>query len=269
MEQKTLLLTKRSSFTGKIGQQKGAVAFSLAVAVAASILAVVLALFTNDLIFSIAQPLLFLVAGALHYNRMLQDLPVLTPTERWLYSLCIAATILLLLGCSWFWGAYLQVITLLAGPGAFLLPLALAELWRLYVKISFAEPKVWKLTTEMDETYPAIYITGIPLRFKIIDEEAEDSAGIIQARALQRMRLSEAFCDTVQKQNKKGEQGIALTDAEQRPTRWIFYTNDMVIWKRTLDPNLSIIKNNLKRNAVVYAQRLRDEENDLPNNELN
>lgn len=255
-EQNTWALPKKVTLTGKISQQKGAVAYSLVMVILASTLTVAVAVLASDAVFSVVQPFLFLIVGSLHLRRLRWDLHNLTGAEKWLYTLFMAATILVLLGCSWFWGVYFSAVTLLAGPCAFLVPFVLAELWQVYAEISYGEAKVWKLTSELDNEYPAIYITGVPIRFKVMDTEAEASFGLIETRALPRMKLAEAFCDTVQKQNKKAEQPIHLVDAAQKPTRWVFYTNDMVVWKRSLDPELSIIKNKLKRNAVIYVQRL-------------
>ncbi len=256
MEQNTLYLDKKPTFTYKIGRQKGAVATCMGIVVVAYAISVFVFHLAGHAAFFIVQPIFFIVAGTVHLYIMDKHLQMLTAAERWLYTLTIAAAIPVLFGFSPLWGISLQFGIIMVGFSAFFLPFLLSELWDLYWQISYSGAKVWHLSPEKAIDYPDLYLNGIPVRFRIISGEPGEGMLTVKFQASAKMDLGDIFCDMAQKHNRKSSRKVELSDKEQQPFHWIFTTKDTLLWKRTLDPEKSLRKNRLNDYAVIYAQRV-------------
>lgn len=256
MKQNTLWVDKEPTLSYKMGQQKTAVAVVLSAVLTAYILSICVALFWSSAAFTIAQPLLFLAVGLLHVYRLKNDFRLLTATQKWIYTLAVAATIFLLFAIAPVWGLRFSFLTMVAGAVAFLLPAVLAELLQTYVQFAFGNATTWQATNEGSLTYPDVYMAGMPVRFKIMLEENEKPSFQTKFRTLAEMNLGEVFYDMAQKQNKKGIDTIDLFDDQKHPYRWLFFTYNFLGLIRPLDSKRSLHSNHLRKNSTIYAQRL-------------
>lgn len=256
MEQNTLWVNKESSLGHKISQQKNSVVILLAVVLAAYVLSVCVAFFWSNAAFAIVQPLFFLAIGIFHFYRLESDFQSLTATQKWIYTVVVATTVFLLFWIASLWGIRFSFLAMLAGAVAFLLPFVLSELAKTYLQLAFGNAALWQVTNEASLTYPDVYLKGIPFRFKLMEEESGNVFFQTEFRTLTDMRLREVFYDMMQKQTKKGIDSAALFNDEKRPYRWLFFTSNFPGWSRALDPNLTLAENNLKKDSVVYVQRL-------------
>lgn len=216
--------------------------------------AVGLGFFCSLRVLCVALPLLFFTAGML-YAKYLSTAAIL-PGERLSSTVLSSATILLLLAGANVWLKNMPWTTVGAGAAAFFLPVVWNRLWQHYLLLTVDMSKIWQPANESKVQYPAIYITGMPVCFKISERQDGLAERTVHSRVLAEMKLSEVFFDTVQKQNKKGEGWIDLAPAGQPACCWIFFTTRLFLWKRTLDPALSVVQNGLRKNAVVYALRI-------------
>jgi hypothetical protein len=264
MKQNTLWMDKESTLTYKIGQQKSSVTTCIAIVLIAFAISLCVALFWSFAVFSVAQIIIFLIAGSLHLYKLEKDLTMLTTTEKWICTLALGAAILVLYSCSALGGVRMPLVMILAGPGAFIKPFILSEMYRLYQQIAYADAKTWYPVNEMTQSYPDIYPNGVLVRFRIIYGGSRSERFSFQLRTSARMNVGEIFYDVVQKQKKQRLNDIALMNHEQEPFHWVFSTMDMLLWKRTLDPGLSLLQNRVKENSVIYAERVVEEESNFP-----
>lgn len=257
MDKETLFVDKKTTLTYKISQQKGAVATSIAaVMLAYALCAFAWLFFDSSLMVLLMMPVLFIIVGALHVFLVGRHLGMLTIAEQWVYTLFVAATVLLLSSSSSLWELQLPLNSLFVAPSAFLLPFVLSQMWRLYVRISYGGAKTWQPELDSDTEYPDIYIKGIQVRFRVIPAHPEIPRFSVRFQASNKMVLGEVFIDMLQKQIKKGLPSEILFPPGRQKDEWVFYTRDKLLWKRTLDPDQSIRRNRLKEKKVIYARRV-------------
>jgi hypothetical protein len=178
----------------------------------------------------------------------------LTTAQEWLFSGAFAFTVFLLLGSLPLWGLQLPFRNMLAGAVSFLLPFVVVELWLAYASLSYEGAVPWQATAEDSVNFPSIYLTGMPVRFRIKPVPGHPSPGVVSFMASGKMKLGEVFQDMVQKQGQKGLPTTPLRDEESTPYTWVFYTSDMLIWNRFLNPAKSLPANGVRRNAIIYAR---------------
>jgi hypothetical protein len=136
------------------------------------------------------------------------------------------------------------------------LPFVLAELWRLQELLSYSDIIPWQLTQDSSTQFPSTYLNGLQVRFKVNHGSGEGSVGPITFIASGRMMLGDIFYDMVLKEKKKGNKNIYLKSSNNEPYTWVFYTTDMLIWNRTLDPHKTLSQNRILKNTKIIAQRV-------------
>lgn len=256
MKHDTLLFDEKPALTYKAGHQKLSVAISLAAALVAFALSVCADLFWSHAAFALLQPLVFLTVGILHNIGLEKNSRTLTGVQKWIYTTAIAVSIFLLFGLSSLWKLHLSLLEMFAGTAAFLLPSVVAETFRNYIQLTLGQGGAWQPTREAFITYPDVYMKGIPVLFHVLTEPARSDNVSTTFRVLPEMKLGEAFCNMTQKQAKKENGTVALFDNENKLYHWAFFTRNTFGLSRVLDPNLSLVENNLGKKSVVFAQRL-------------
>jgi hypothetical protein len=68
--------------------------------------------------------------------------------------------------------------------------------------------------------------------------------------------LGKIFYDLAWHKVNKSERLVRLFNRWNQPYSWVFFTPDMLVLNRTLDPAKNLAQNGLHENAVVYAQKL-------------
>ena len=262
MEQNTLWIGNKLNLSYLQGRLKKSIVTGIALVLVAYAVCTGIALFGSKAAFLVAQPLIFLAAGALHVYKMNKDLHTLRVAERWLFTLSLTATLFLLFTFFFFWSQF-SWFMVFTGLSAFLLPFVVLELYRLYAEISYAEARTWRPTAELSMSFPDIYVNGIPVCFRIIQGEGSRNSLSIDFLPSVRMKPGEILVDIAQKQKRKGENEFPLFSPEDVPYRWIFLTRDNLLWKRALDPSLTLSQNRIKYGNVIYALRVNEEDADL------
>lgn len=260
MEQHTFWMTGKTRLTDKLGQQKGAMATCFIIILLTFIVCMVVAFFLNESLFLLVEGLLFLAAGTVHVWMLNKELPGFSHTQRWLFTFSLAGTVVLLFALFFLLQSRFSWLFMVSGPSAFLLPFTALEIYRLYNQVAEAGMTTWYPVSEFSATYPAIYVNGIPVCFKIIMGENREDRFSIDFLPSVRLKPGEILVDIAQKQKRQGGYDIPLLDENGEPYRWVFFTPDQVLWKRALDPALTLSQNRIKYGNVIYAVRV--EEND-------
>ncbi len=258
MKNETLLLKRNPATNNDVGRDKKAVGIALVGVITAYLLFTAAAFWWPSLSLPAALSLFFLGAGVFHTWRLKQHSPSLASKQEWLFTTALAFIVLLLLSASVVWGLPLSFRNRLAGAGAFFLPFVLVELWLIYAAMSYEGAIPWQAKADGGNNFPSIYLNGLPVKFRIISEADKKALGPVSFLASGKIPLGEVFNDMVQKQGKKEGQFLSLLNDEDEPSAWIFYTNDMLIWNRVLNPAKSLRANGVRKNAVIYAQRVTD-----------
>lgn len=259
MEQDTFRMTGKTMLTDKLGQQKGAMATSFILVLLTFIVCMVIAFFSNESVFLLLEALLFLVAGTAHVFLLNKELPGFSATQRWLFTFSLAGTLVLLFALFYFSQSRFTWLFMVSGPSAFLLPFTVLDVYRLYNQVSAAGMKTWYPVSELSATYPAIYVNGIPVCFKIILGEGREDRLSIDFLPSVRLKPGEILVDIAQKQKRQSGYDIPLLDENGEPYRWVFLTPDRLLWKRALDPGLTLSQNRIKYGNVIYAVRVEEE----------
>ncbi len=200
----------------------------------------------------------FFCLGYLHFLILRANVTGLTPSEKFLYS-SLLATVVFLAGSIFYFIAPLVFSwqTVVAGVCAFLLPFVLAEAWRLFYFMSSQAAATWRYSADVSLQKATTFLNSMPVRFKI---QAGQLAGeyTVGFRAPVRMKLGTIFYHMVQEQNSQGENVVRLSSGEGQPYEWAFSIT-VFGWKTFLDPELSLLENGLKENAIVTAQRISEQ----------
>lgn len=261
MEQNTLWMTEEATLANKANRQKGTVMGSIALVVFAIGVCVCIALYWHDFAFYFAEFFGFLAVGSLHVYRLNRQEHI-NSKERWIFTGSLAVMIFIFFAFFFYWQNRFLWLLIFPGPCAFLLPFFLAESFRLYQQLSFAGAIPWQPTTELQQTNPDIYLNPFPLRFKVNQCLPGKKNTVVDVSTSRRMKVGEIFCDMTQKQKKQGVTEIDLTDESGTAYRWIFLTREFLLWQRPLDPNLTLLQNNVRENAVLYAYRVEARDDD-------
>jgi hypothetical protein len=269
MEQNSVGIISKATFVYKMGRQKRAVAACFIIVLLSFLLCVVLAFFSGEAVFLLIQALVFLVAGTVQVYQLNKELHRLSVVQRWLFSLSLAGTLLLLFAFFFLLQNRFSWFMIIAGPAAFLFPFVLLETYRLYLQVSYAGAKTWYPSHELSMTFPDIYVNGFPVCFKIIQGEGSKDVLSIDFLPSVRMKPGEVLVDIAQKQKRQGGKEILLANAAGETYHWIFLTRDKLLWNRALDPALTLSQNKIKYGNVIYALRVKENAVDvtLPDDE--
>jgi hypothetical protein len=254
MKNDTIFLKKKTDFFYQLRLHKRALTAAVLVVFAAYLLSAAAAFWLPSLSLPTVLPLFFLLAGAVHAWLLKKNFRELTTAQQWLFSGALALTVFLLLASLPLWGLHLSFRNMLAGAASFLLPFVVVELWLVYEGLNYEGVVPWQATAEEGVDFPSIYLTGLPVRFHIKSIPGHPSPGVVSFLASGKMTLGEVFQDMVQKQGQKGLPTTPLRDEESTPYTWVFYTSDMLIWNRFLNPAKSLPANGVRRNAIIYAR---------------
>jgi hypothetical protein len=260
MKNDTIFLKKKTDFSYQLRLHKRALAAAVLAVLTAYLLSAATAIWWRPLSLPVLLPFFFLLAGAVYVRLLKKHFRELTTAQEWLFSGGFALTVFLLLGSLPLWGLQLPFRNMLAGAVSFLLPFVVVELWLVYASLSYEGAVPWQATAEDGVDFPSIYLTGLPVRFRIKPVPGHPSPGVVSFMASGKMTLGEVFQDMVQKQGQKGLPATPLRNEEDTPYTWIFYTNDMLIWNRFLDPKKSVQANGVRQNAIIYARPVPNED---------
>lgn len=254
MERDTFVFDKKTVFNLKTGAEKLALAGIIAAILVAFAIFVGFALSWDNLFSELIRLLIFLFAGVFHVYVMRRNFTQISFAGEWIYTLAATGLLVLLFGCSAFWGLQFPVQLALSCTSAFLLPFVLSEMWRAKLQVAYEGIKIWFPTTEAEAKYPEFYFNSTPMQFRIIQGKGAPNVAI-RFKVSNEMNLGKIFFDLAQNKNMS-ETEIALSNALKKPYHWVFFTPDWLILNRVLDPEKTLSGNGLKEEAVIYAQRV-------------
>lgn len=196
--------------------------------------------------------------GYLHYLILRANVTALTADQKIWYSLLLSLVVALGGYVFYFLFSNPFVLTVITGVCTFLLPFVLDEVWRLFLILFTRAAATWHYSTDVSVQKATTFLNSIPVRFKI-DAGRLRGEYTVSFKAPVRMKLGTIFYHMVQEQNSHREDVIELTDREGQAYDWAFSTS-VLGWKSFLDPELTLLENGIKENAVVKAERMSKED---------
>lgn len=234
--------------------KKRVVAFALLLLVT-SIALGSLAVFWNNGVVLLLQVAGFLALGYLLVSVLQANVASFNHSEKLLYALLLAIVVLVAVGAFYFISAGYPWQTAFTAGCAFLLPYMVAEAWRLFAALSIQSAPAWRYSAELPLQKSTTFLNSIPIRFNVKAHRLGWEQHLVSFRAPVRMKLGLLFYHMVQERNSSTAQPVKLVDAENEPYQWIFFVRSWG-FTRYLNPELNLIENGIKENAVVMVQQL-------------
>lgn len=248
-----------ASLPAKLSRNRKRVASFVGLLVIGSLLLSSLNRFLPAAMAAFAQAAGFFLLGYLHFLILRANVNGLSTTEKLLYSFLLAAVALVAASAFYFLlPAAHSWSTAAIGVCAFLLPYVLAEAWRAFYLLSTQAAATWRYSADVSLQKATTFLNSIPVRFRI-QASRFDGEYTVSFRAPVRMKLGIIFYHMVQEQNNREKEAIRLLDVEEQPYEWAFSTS-VLGWKNFLDPELTLLENGVKENAIVTAQRVSNQE---------
>jgi len=250
---------QENSFLGfreKLVQNKKNVTAFCTLLVIASILLGSTVFFMDRGLATLVQLLGFMALGYLHVAILQGNLAILQPTEKLVYSLILALAVFVFVSAFYFFADNYSLLVVSAAICSFLLPYVLSELWRLYNSISETNVSPWYYSRDLSLYHSSVYSDSIPLRFKVQIEQHGRVEYPIAYKAMEKMKLGTIFYHMIKAHNESGKTQVDFIDRNRQPFGWVFFTPSFAGWSKSLDPEATLIENNIRPNAVIIARRI-------------
>jgi hypothetical protein len=145
----------------------------------------------------------------------------------------------------------------IAGCCMFLLPCIAIQTWFARQSISGKEYKVWYNPDELAPHLVAASNTKQAIRIKIAPRKYETKTRITSISAYAKLKLGRLFHHFLAEQNVHTATFIDAIDKNLHPFGWVFYEEMLGgLFRRHLDPYLSLQENNVKENATIVITRV-------------
>lgn len=243
-------------FSEKLAQNKRPlIAFAIIVIVASALLAFV-SQFLSPTLAKLFQLAVFFLLGYVHLSMLRGALSVLDASERLWYSLFMAALVIgLLFGVGLFTHRF-NPFLIVASGAAFLLLFIIDETWQQYNLAADGPVQSWQYTPDLPLNQSTVFLNSLPIRVKVQTDEHGREEMLIHTRAPVRMKLGLIFYHMVQDQKGSGRLQIALADTKEHSYKWIFFAPRLIGWDRPLNPEVGLVENGIKENALIVARRI-------------
>jgi hypothetical protein len=145
----------------------------------------------------------------------------------------------------------------IAGCCMFLLPCIALQTWFAWQSISGKEYKVWYNPDELAPHLVAASNTRQAVRIKIAPDKLKKNKRITAMSAHAKLKLGRVFHHFLAEQNVNAETCIDAIDKNLHPFGWVFHEEMLGgLFRRHLDPYLSLQENNVKGNATIVVTRV-------------
>jgi hypothetical protein len=195
----------------------------------------------------------FLFLGGVYLYVIYKKQTVIEKKEGLAYALLIGAGIFTTLSLLSFFTAGFSVGHTLAFTCAFLVLPTMAETWRLFRTLPEKEKQTWFYSSDIPEKPIFIYLDKKPVRMKLVMDQAKPI--VIPSMAPTSLQLGMAFYYIAREYNT-GMPERYFVDEEGKPFGWVFYKERFRLWKQYLNPEETLLENDIKANTVIVAERL-------------
>lgn len=177
-------------------------------------------------------------------------------TGQWLYVLLLTALIAGAVAAGYFVYSRLHWPAVVLSAGSFLLPFAVGKTREAFNEVSGQLPAPWFYSPGLTSRPAVVSLHSTPIRMKVGPRADEARTDLISFSAPGRMRIGDILFHIVSEQNNT-DHTIEWADGEGNPYGWVFYKSYLGgLFKKYLQPEGSLIDNNVGRNAVVVAERV-------------
>lgn len=240
----------------KMAQDKKKVISSFLYLLAASLLVAVIFFLVNIQLGKFVLLIGFLSIGSLYWNALKNRFAALTNLEMLMVTVLMATGILILLSGVFFFFQPHRFLSVFVAVCGFLLPFCVGMLWPLFKKMTETEVSLWYYANDLSLQKSTVFLNSIPIRFKVQLSEEEYQDHSISFRAPVRMKLGLIFYHMVQEQNANRKSDLTLTDENDQAYGWMFFTVSIGGWTKNLDPDSTLVENNIKQNTLIIARRM-------------
>lgn len=158
----------------------------------------------------------------------------------------------------------------LASGSSFLLPYIIKQAWNTYNRFPEKRFKVWYNSDVVMDSRTTVFLNSLSIRLQLSMRYFDIADEVFEATVPGHTQFGKFFNQFIIEKNRVNPSTIECVDSEKRPFGWQFYTRRFAgLSKRFIDPELSLIENNLKDHALITAKRVRGmEESGSVNNQL-
>lgn len=201
----------------------------------------------------------FLALGYLHVAILQKKLPAITSISQTLYTLSLSFIICLSLGFLFMFRGYHWLLMIAASTLSFLLPYLITKAWTLYNILSVSQHGVWQYIEAGISKQSVVSFNNIPIRIKFFSRQSAQTETVVSFNAPIRMKLGTVFYHIIQQQNEGRGRKIEYVDEGGAPFYWEFYSQSLGgLSKQFLNPEESLVENNIQPNTLIIAQRVTD-----------
>jgi hypothetical protein len=140
---------------------------------------------------------------------------------------------------------------------AFVLPWTIAGAWETLYAIPPKEYKIWFNPEKMDH-FSLAQTRQLPVRLKVRRQYLDMREELFPLMAPARWKVGRFFHHFILDEESKGAKAFEKHDEANNPYGWQFYSTGFGgIIRKFLDPQRTLEENNVKKNSVIVARRVK------------
>ena len=207
------------------------------------------------------QLLAFLCLGTAHTKMVEKGLPFLDDKfqSRLSFSAVVTGSICVILLIWYAFTNSSMLFMALASSCAFFIPYTIRQLWNVYKKIPETRSMAWYGFTNKLDQPDIVYLSSIPVTFKLAVSQDDDTAMSFSIKAPLHMELSKLFNLFVLAAEKNYDIRIDSADENNRFYGWQFFAEYLKgLLNVQINPNISVGDNkDIKPDGVIFVKRVR------------
>ena len=208
----------------------------------------------------VVQLLAFFCLGMAHTRMVEKGLPFLDDNfqSRLYFSAFLTGFICFVLLVWYAFTNSSMLFMALASSCAFFIPYTIRQLWNVYKKIPESRSMVWHGFTDKLDQPDIVYLSSIPVTFKLAVSEEDDAAMSFSIKAPLHMELSKLFNLFVLAAEKNYDIHVDAADENKRFYGWQFFAEYLKgMLNIQLNPDISVGDNkDIKPDMVIYVKRV-------------
>lgn len=184
-------------------------------------------------------------------------LSTLADGEQWLYAVALSGLMALAVAGGYFFYARLNWSVVMLNAAAFLLPFAMGKTREAFDDMAGASPPLWYYVPGSAAQPGVVSLHATPVRMKLRTRIAGVGSELFSFSAPGRMRIGNILYHIISESANRADTAIDWADAAGEAYGWTFYRSRFGgLVRQYLQPDGTLIENNIKRNAVIVAERV-------------
>lgn len=207
------------------------------------------------------QNLAFLACGILHVSFMNKNVSfpnVKFPgNNKLVFSIFLSLVISIVLTVFYLLTDSNMIRMSFASGGAFLLPFVVEQAWKSY-NFPAKQYKVWYNSDVVMDSRTTVFLNSLPIRLHLSMKYFDITEEEFELTVPGHTQFGKFFNQFIIEKNKNNASAIECVDSEKKQFGWQFYTEHLGgLYKKFIDPELSLRDNKVKNNSIITAKRQR------------